>query len=151
MCRGCWRPPTWLSCRAPTKDCPTWCSRRCGFASRSSPPLRRGRPRSSSTVRPGLLVPIGNALLLARAIRDVVRDPVCWQPHWARRAGLASRVNFRVDTMVAQFAELIRELARSKGISHNGLEITNHADSASDSIQSDCLPRLSWPGCRRAG
>ena len=50
--RGCWPPPTCSSCPAPMRACPTWCSRRCGSASRSSPPPRRGRPRSSWTARP---------------------------------------------------------------------------------------------------
>jgi glycosyltransferase involved in cell wall biosynthesis len=54
-------------------------------------------------------------MLLARAIRDVVRDPV-----QAVRMGEAGRARaeslFRVDTMVAQFAELYATVARSKGI-----------------------------------
>jgi glycosyltransferase involved in cell wall biosynthesis len=63
----------------------------------------------------GVLVPVGNVMLLARAIRDVVRDPV-----QAVRMGEAGRARaeslFRVDTMVAQFAELYATVARSKGI-----------------------------------
>ena len=63
----------------------------------------------------GLLVPVGNVMLLARAIRDLVRDPVL-----ASRLGEAGRArveaHFRADTMVAQFAELYENLARSKGI-----------------------------------
>lgn len=63
----------------------------------------------------GLLVPIGNPPLLARAIRDVVRDPAL-----AARLGEAGRArveaHFRANTMVAQFAELYEQLARSKGI-----------------------------------
>lgn len=63
----------------------------------------------------GVLVPVGNSMLLARAIRDLVRDPAL-----ARRLGEAGRARveaqFRVDTMVAQFAELYENLARSKGI-----------------------------------
>jgi len=63
----------------------------------------------------GLLVPIGNAMLLARAIRDVVRNPTL-----ASRLGEAGQARvqalFRADTMVAQFAELYENLARSKGI-----------------------------------
>jgi glycosyltransferase involved in cell wall biosynthesis len=63
----------------------------------------------------GLLVPVGNITLLARAIRDIVRDPVL-----ASRLGAAGRArveaSFRADTMVAQFAELYERLARSKGI-----------------------------------
>jgi len=63
----------------------------------------------------GLLIPVGNVTLLARAIRDIVRDPVL-----ARRLGEAGRArveaHFRADTMVAQFAELYENLARSKGM-----------------------------------
>jgi glycosyltransferase involved in cell wall biosynthesis len=63
----------------------------------------------------GVLVPVGNVMLLARAIRDVVRDPV-----EAARMGEAGRARaeslFRVDTMVEKFAELYETLAQSKGI-----------------------------------
>jgi glycosyltransferase involved in cell wall biosynthesis len=63
----------------------------------------------------GLLVPIGNPPLLARAIRDVIRDPAM-----AARFGEAGRASaetrFRADTMVAQFADLYEELARAKGL-----------------------------------
>ncbi len=63
----------------------------------------------------GILVPIGDARLMARAIRDIVRDPAL-----AHRMGEAGRArveaNFRGDAMVAHFAELYENLARSKGI-----------------------------------
>jgi glycosyltransferase involved in cell wall biosynthesis len=63
----------------------------------------------------GVLVPVGNVMLLARAIRDVVRDPA-----QAARMGEAGRARakslFRVDTMVEKFAELYETLAQSKGI-----------------------------------
>jgi glycosyltransferase involved in cell wall biosynthesis len=63
----------------------------------------------------GLLVPVGNVILLARAIRDVVRGPGL-----ASRLGGAGRArveaHFRADTMVRQFADLYEDLARSKGI-----------------------------------
>jgi glycosyltransferase involved in cell wall biosynthesis len=63
----------------------------------------------------GVLVPVGNVMLLARAIRDTVRDPTR-----AASMGEAGRTRveslFRVDRMVAQFAELYENLARSKGI-----------------------------------
>jgi len=63
----------------------------------------------------GLLVPIGDTMLLARAIRDVVRDTAL-----AHRLGKAGRARieacFRADAMVGQFAELYENLARSKGI-----------------------------------
>jgi glycosyltransferase involved in cell wall biosynthesis len=63
----------------------------------------------------GVLVPVGNIMLLARAIRDLVRDPAL-----AGRLGEAGRArveaHFRADTMVAQFAGLYEDLARSAGI-----------------------------------
>jgi glycosyltransferase involved in cell wall biosynthesis len=63
----------------------------------------------------GLLVPIGNPPLLARAMRDVLREPIL-----ARRLGDAGRArvesHFRAETMVAQFADLYEQLARAKGI-----------------------------------
>ncbi len=63
----------------------------------------------------GILVPVGDTRLLARAIRDVVRDPAL-----AHRMGAAGRerveASFRADAMVARFAELYEHLARSKGI-----------------------------------
>jgi glycosyltransferase involved in cell wall biosynthesis len=66
----------------------------------------------------GLLVPIGNPPLLARAMRDVIREPAL-----ARRLGEAGRArvetHFRADTMIAQFAELYENLARSKGIARS--------------------------------
>jgi glycosyltransferase involved in cell wall biosynthesis len=74
----------------------------------------------------GLLIPVGNITLLTRAIRDLVRDPTL-----ARRLGEAGRAraeaHFRADAMVAQFAELYEQLARSKGI--GGPE---HENSASE-------------------
>jgi glycosyltransferase involved in cell wall biosynthesis len=64
----------------------------------------------------GLLVPVGNVMLLARAIRDVVRDPIL-----AKRLGEAGQArvdtHFRVDTMIAQFIQLYEDLARAKGLS----------------------------------
>ena len=63
----------------------------------------------------GILVPIGDIRLMARAIRDIVRDPAL-----AQRMGDAGRFraeeNFRAEAMVAQFAELYETLARSKGV-----------------------------------
>jgi glycosyltransferase involved in cell wall biosynthesis len=63
----------------------------------------------------GILVPVGNVMLLARAIRDLVRDPVL-----SNRLGEGGRSrvegHFRADTMIAQFAELYESLARFKGI-----------------------------------
>jgi glycosyltransferase involved in cell wall biosynthesis len=64
----------------------------------------------------GILVPIGDIRLLARAIRDIVRDPAL-----AQRMGEAGRTHveagFGADAMVAHFADLYENLARSKGIS----------------------------------
>ncbi len=63
----------------------------------------------------GLLVPIGDVIVMTRAIRDIVRDPAL-----ARRLGEAGRAraetHFGADAMVARFAELYEQLARSKGI-----------------------------------
>jgi glycosyltransferase involved in cell wall biosynthesis len=63
----------------------------------------------------GLLVPIGDQIRLARAIRDLARDPA-----QARRLGEAGRArveaHFTAAAMVDHFAELYERLARSKGI-----------------------------------
>jgi glycosyltransferase involved in cell wall biosynthesis len=65
----------------------------------------------------GILVPVGDTRLLARAIRDIVRDPAL-----AQRMGSAGRSRveaiFRADTMVAQFAELYENLAQAKTRTH---------------------------------
>ena len=63
----------------------------------------------------GVLVPVANPQLLARAIRDVVRDP-----DLARRLGMAGRehvdAKFSVQIMIDQFARLYDELAQVKGL-----------------------------------
>jgi glycosyltransferase involved in cell wall biosynthesis len=63
----------------------------------------------------GVLVPVGNPQLLARAIRDVVRDR-----ELAQRLGQAGRAradaSFRADAMIDQFAALYEQLARAKGL-----------------------------------
>jgi glycosyltransferase involved in cell wall biosynthesis len=63
----------------------------------------------------GTLVPIGNPQVLARAIRDIVRDPAL-----ARRLGEAGRERvdrqFPARAMIDQFASLYEELARQKGL-----------------------------------
>jgi glycosyltransferase involved in cell wall biosynthesis len=63
----------------------------------------------------GLLVPIGDQVRLARAIRDLARDPAM-----ARRLGEAGRAraeaHFTAAAMIDQFAGLYEQLARSKGI-----------------------------------
>ena len=63
----------------------------------------------------GVLVPVANPQLLARAIRDVVRDP-----DRARRLGMAGRehvdAKFSVQIMIDQFARLYDELAQVKGL-----------------------------------
>jgi glycosyltransferase involved in cell wall biosynthesis len=63
----------------------------------------------------GLLVPIGNPPLLARAMRDVIRNPVV-AAQFAEAGRARVEKQFRVATMVAQFAELYEELARAKGV-----------------------------------
>jgi len=63
----------------------------------------------------GVLVPVANPQLLARAIRDIVRDP-----DLARRLGTAGRehveAKFPVQTMIDQFARLYEDLARVKDL-----------------------------------
>jgi glycosyltransferase involved in cell wall biosynthesis len=63
----------------------------------------------------GLLVPIGDQVRLARAIRDLARDPA-----QARRLGEAGRArvesHFTAAAMIDHFAGLYEQLARSKGI-----------------------------------
>ncbi len=65
--------------------------------------------------RTGLLVPTHSPKALAQAIRTVIDDP-----ELARRLGEAGRVRvaeeFRVETMVDEFASLYDELARAKGL-----------------------------------
>lgn len=61
----------------------------------------------------GVLVPIGNPQLLARAVRDLVRDP-----DRARRLGDAGHARvvaeFSARAMIDRFAALFEELARAK-------------------------------------
>ena len=67
----------------------------------------------------GTLVPVASPQLLARAIRDIVRDPAL-----ARRLGEAGRqrvdAEFPARTMIDRFARLYEELARQKGIMGSG-------------------------------
>ena len=71
----------------------------------------------------GLLVPVGDPMRLARAIRDVVRDPVL-----ARRLGETGRAyvesHFRADVMVTQFGDLYEHIARSKTLSGPNQSVT---------------------------
>lgn len=63
----------------------------------------------------GVLVPVGKHQLLARAIRDLVREP-----ERARQLGEAGRrrveTEFQAQTMIDRFAALYEELAREKGL-----------------------------------
>ncbi|WP_165071203.1 glycosyltransferase [Paludisphaera rhizosphaerae] len=63
----------------------------------------------------GLLAPVGNLPLLARGLRDLIRDP-----RRARALGAAGReralADFRADAMVARFADLYERLAAAKGL-----------------------------------
>ena len=63
----------------------------------------------------GLLVPVGKPTELARAIRTLVLDP-----ELGRRLGAAGRDrldrDFRSDAMIARFAALYEDIARSKGL-----------------------------------
>jgi glycosyltransferase involved in cell wall biosynthesis len=63
----------------------------------------------------GLLVPIGNPPHLARAIHDVIRDPAL-AARLVDHGRTRVESQFRVDTMVAKFADLYEELARAKGL-----------------------------------
>jgi glycosyltransferase involved in cell wall biosynthesis len=85
----------------------------------SKPVVATAAPGTTEVVvngETGILVPIGNITLLARAIRDLVRNPSL-----ARRLGHAGRArmeaHFRAETMVTQFARLYEDLARAKGLS----------------------------------
>ena len=63
----------------------------------------------------GILVPIANPQLLARAIRDVVRNPAqaqCMGEAGRRRV----ETEFSARAMIDQFAALYEELARRKGL-----------------------------------
>ena len=66
----------------------------------------------------GTLVPVGKPQLLARAIRDLIRDPAL-----ARRLGEAGRQrvdrDFPAAAMINHFAQLYEELARQKGLASN--------------------------------
>jgi len=63
----------------------------------------------------GVLAPVGDAPLLARALRDLVRDP-----DRGRALGEAGRARvlaeFRADAMVARFADLYERLAAARGL-----------------------------------
>jgi glycosyltransferase involved in cell wall biosynthesis len=63
----------------------------------------------------GILVPMKQPTLLAKAIRDLVRDP-----ELARKMGEAGRERvekvFPVQLMIDRFAQLYSDIARSKGI-----------------------------------
>lgn len=67
----------------------------------------------------GVLVPVANPQLLARAIRDLVRDP-----ELGRRLGAAARAHvetkFPVRAMIDQFAALYEELAMKRRLSVSG-------------------------------
>ena len=63
----------------------------------------------------GALVPVGDIMLLARAIRDLVRDPLR-----AHRFGQAGRTrvesHFNSAKMISEFANMYESLAHSKGV-----------------------------------
>lgn len=82
------------------------------------PVVATAAPGTTEVVRAGetgLLVPIGDKKALAAAIRDLIDDP-----NLARRLGEGGRARveseFRVDDMVARFADLYERLARTKGL-----------------------------------
>lgn len=63
----------------------------------------------------GVLAPVGSLPLLARGLRDLIRDP-----RRAAALGAAGReralAEFRADAMVARFADLYERLAAAKGL-----------------------------------
>ena len=69
--------------------------------------------------RTGLLVPVGDPAMLARAMMRVIDDPSL-----ARRLGEGGRERvdreFRLETMIDRYAELYERLARAKGIGGSG-------------------------------
>ena len=71
----------------------------------------------------GRLVPMRDFVALARAIRELIRDP-----EKARRMGEAGRsrveAEFRAETMVERFATLYEEIARTKGHAIDGCPVT---------------------------
>jgi glycosyltransferase involved in cell wall biosynthesis len=84
----------------------------------SKPVVATAAPGTTEVVadaETGLLVPIGNPPVLAKAIRDVTDDPAL-----ARRLGEAGRARvereFGVDLMVERFAALYERIARKKGL-----------------------------------
>jgi glycosyltransferase involved in cell wall biosynthesis len=84
----------------------------------SKPVVATAAPGTTEAVidgQTGVLVPVANPQLLARAIRDVVRDP-----DLARRLGAAGRarveVTFPAQAMIDQFARLYEELAGAKNL-----------------------------------
>jgi len=63
----------------------------------------------------GLLVPLRSPTALAQAIRTLVDDP--WLAQRLGKAGRARvEAEFHADAMVARFADLYEQLARSKGL-----------------------------------
>jgi glycosyltransferase involved in cell wall biosynthesis len=82
------------------------------------PVVATAAPGTTEVVRDGengILVPVGNPQLLARALRDVLRNS-----ELADRLGAAGKTRldfeFRLETMIDQFADLYERLASQKGI-----------------------------------
>ena len=91
--------PTLLAARRPRclaqryEGCPTLCLRRCGFANRSWQPVRRGRPRLSSTARLGCS---SRSVMLTSWLGQSVTSFVTLRlpADLARQAALESRSGF---------------------------------------------------------
>jgi len=84
----------------------------------SKPVVATAAPGTTEVVvdgETGLLVPVGSPQLMAKAMREILRDR-----DLAARLGAAGRArlntDFRLDTMIQEFGELYERLAREKGV-----------------------------------
>ena len=84
----------------------------------SKPVVATAAPGTTEVVsdgETGLLVPVGAPQQLAKALREILRDP-----ELARRLGEAGHArletDFRLDTMISQYSDLYESLARERGL-----------------------------------
>ena len=84
----------------------------------SKPVVATAAPGTTEVVvdgETGLLVPVGNPQLLAKAMREILRDRAL-----AARLGAAGKArlktDFRLDTMIKEFGDLYERLAREKRV-----------------------------------
>jgi glycosyltransferase involved in cell wall biosynthesis len=104
----------------------------------SKPVVATAAPGTTEVVvdgQTGLLVPIGDPQILARAMRNVIRDA-----ELAGRLGAAGRARieteFRLDTMIARFGALYETLAHEKGVSSSQERELEASSSVTDGIRS---------------